>query len=97
MRNLSLVCVVASGILVAGCVVNLPAPANAPAQKAPTLVSQPQPDPAPASAPSGKRDVEAGPIWSQADAEQKCPALATHENGTWTGGWRTTVPGQMSV
>jgi Mannan-binding protein len=43
------------------------------------------------------REVEAGPIWSQMDAERKCPALAKANGGVWTGQWRTTVPGQMSV
>lgn len=46
---------------------------------------------------SGTRDVEAGPIWNQADAERKCPALATRHGLRWTGHWHTTVPGQMSV
>jgi hypothetical protein len=41
--------------------------------------------------------VEAGPIWSQADAEQKCPPLAAQQGGSWTGGWWTTVQGSMSV
>lgn len=42
-------------------------------------------------------DVEAGPIWSQSDAQTKCPAVAAAVGGTWNGNWRTTVPGQMSV
>ena len=41
--------------------------------------------------------IEAGPIWNQADAETKCPALAQKEGGTWTGHWWTTVWGEMSV
>lgn len=41
--------------------------------------------------------VEAGPIWSQSDAERKCPEVATANGGTWNGQWRTTVPGKMSV
>jgi hypothetical protein len=41
--------------------------------------------------------VEAGPIWSQADAERKCPQVAKANGGTWNGQWRTTVPGRMSV
>ena len=43
------------------------------------------------------RPVEAGPIWNQVDAERKCLELARRSGGTWTGQWRTTVPGQMSV
>lgn len=41
--------------------------------------------------------VEAGPIWSQSDAERKCPGVAKANGGVWTGNWRTTVPGRMSV
>ena len=41
--------------------------------------------------------VEAGPIWSQADAEKKCPKVAKANGGVWNGQWRTTVPGEMSV
>jgi hypothetical protein len=46
---------------------------------------------------SGPTAVDAGPIWNQADAERKCPPLAKANGGTWTGQWRTTVPGKMSV
>ena len=42
-------------------------------------------------------EVEAGPIWSQSDAQSKCPGVAKANGGTWTGNWRTTVPGRMSV
>jgi len=41
--------------------------------------------------------LEAGPIWNQADAQQKCPQVAKANGGTWNGQWRTTVPGRMSV
>jgi len=41
--------------------------------------------------------VEAGPIWNQSDAEKKCPQVAQENGGVWTGQWRTTVPGRMSV
>ena len=41
--------------------------------------------------------IEAGPIWSQYDAEKKCPEVAKKNAGTWNGQWRTTVPGRMSV
>jgi len=50
--------------------------------------------PGPAAAPAG-RDVEAGPLWNDADAARKCPTVCA---GTaWSGQWRTTVPGRMSV
>ncbi|MGB1010215.1 MAG: mannan-binding protein [Thiolinea sp.] len=41
--------------------------------------------------------VEAGPIWSQSDAQKKCPALAKAKKARWTGHWWTTVQGKMSV
>jgi hypothetical protein len=41
--------------------------------------------------------IEAGAIWSQWDAEKKCPEVAKKNGGTWNGQWRTTVPGRMSV
>jgi hypothetical protein len=41
--------------------------------------------------------VEAGPIWNQPDAQRKCPEVAKANAGVWTGQWRTTVPGSMSV
>jgi hypothetical protein len=43
------------------------------------------------------RTIEVGPIWNQMDADRKCPAAARKNGGVWTGQWRTTVPGQMSV
>lgn len=45
----------------------------------------------------GTRDVEVGPIWNQADAERKCRAKAAELGGAWTGQWRTTVAGRVSV
>jgi|HubBroStandDraft_4_1064222.scaffolds.fasta_scaffold00001_371 hypothetical protein len=53
--------------------------------------------PSAASAQTRTVTVEAGPIWSQADAEKKCPQVAKTNGGTWDGEWRTTVPGRMSV
>ncbi len=45
----------------------------------------------------GTADVDAGPIWDQADANKKCPTTCSNNNGTWNGQWKTTVPGKMSV
>ncbi len=59
-------------------------------------VSRPAPRRAPAPA-SRTRDVNAGPIWNQQDARRKCPAVAASQGGEWTGQWRTTVQGKMSV
>ncbi len=41
------------------------------------------------------RDVPAGPIWNNADARQKCPAVCGERR--WDGNWHTTIPGVMSV
>lgn len=41
-------------------------------------------------------DVDAGPIWSNDDAQTKCPTVCEN-NGGWNGQWTTTVPGIMSV
>jgi hypothetical protein len=43
------------------------------------------------------RWVDAGPIWNQFDADRKCPKVARDVGGKWTGQWKTTRPGQMSV
>lgn len=43
------------------------------------------------------RDIEVGPIWNQRDAEGKCRNKAVEMRGEWTGQWRTTVQGRMSV
>jgi hypothetical protein len=43
------------------------------------------------------RWVNAGPIWNRQDAAMKCPVAAYAVEGRWTGEWRTTRQGQMSV
>jgi hypothetical protein len=43
------------------------------------------------------RELEVGPIWNQRDAEAKCRTKANEVRGDWTGQWRTTVQGRMSV
>lgn len=49
------------------------------------------------------RDLEAGPIWNQDHARERCPEVVAMWNetserkGRWTGHWTTTVPGEMSV
>jgi len=62
----------------------LPASAGPAAPPAPTVPAPPR-----------TRDVEAGPLFSNADAAQKCPRVCAP--GQWTGRWATTVPGRMSV
>ena len=34
-------------------------------------------------------DVNAGPIWNQADAQNKCPSTCNAVKGQWNGQWRT--------
>ncbi len=41
-------------------------------------------------------DINAGPIWNNADASVKCPNTCTFYGG-WAGQWKTTQPGAMSV
>lgn len=44
------------------------------------------------------RDVEMGPIWNHEHAKVKAREyMDRHEDLEWTGHWRTTVPGTMSV
>jgi hypothetical protein len=42
-------------------------------------------------------DVNAGPIWNQADAESKCPPLCIANHAVWNGAWTTTIWNVMSV
>jgi len=49
------------------------------------------------SAMAETKDVNAGPIWNNNDAQVKCPATCSPNNVKWNGQWRTTVEGQMSV
>ena len=44
----------------------------------------------------GGKWVEVGPIWNQSDAENKCPKAARRQGMTWSGQWKTTIPGKMS-
>ncbi len=46
---------------------------------------------------AASRDVGAGPIWNNLDAQKKCPAVCAGASGRWDGNWRTVVPGQQSV
>lgn len=43
------------------------------------------------------QDVNAGPIFSNQQAQQVCPGVCTQANANWNGQWTTTVPNQMSV
>jgi FtsP/CotA-like multicopper oxidase with cupredoxin domain len=43
------------------------------------------------------QDVNAGPIFNNQEAQQKCPGVCSNTKATWNGQWTTTVPGQMSV
>lgn len=50
---------------------------------------------APPPPPAGKVTREAGPIWNNGDANNKCPRVCAPTR--WTGQWWTTQPGRMSV
>ncbi|MGH1538937.1 MAG: mannan-binding lectin [Arenicella sp.] len=41
--------------------------------------------------------MNAGPIWSNEDAQTKCPTTCSNVSLQWNKQWTTTVPGQMSV
>src|SRR5262245_61375482 len=43
----------------------------------------------------GVLELDAGPIWSDRDAQSKCPGVCGARG--WEGAWRTTEPGVMSV
>jgi hypothetical protein len=58
---------------------------------------QPRPQPRPQPQGPAVADVEVGPIWNNDDARNKCPRAAAATGGRWTGHWRTTVWGEMSV
>jgi hypothetical protein len=40
--------------------------------------------------------IQAGPLWNQQDAENKCHPICAAQSGVWTSAWRTTVQGQRS-
>ncbi len=42
-------------------------------------------------------DRPAGPIWSNEDAQVKCPRACQADSATWNGQWKTTIPNQLSV
>lgn len=46
---------------------------------------------------SSCQDIDAGPIWSNPDAQGKCPTVCADVARTWNGQWTTTQPGVMSV
>lgn len=62
-----------------------------------TSIASSQPKPAPTRPATSKvTDVEAGPLFDQAEAAKKCPTVCKAP-ATWNGTWRTTKPGVMSV
>lgn len=42
------------------------------------------------------RSFNAGPIWNNADAQTKCPAVCISHDRSWNGNWVTTQEGRMS-
>ncbi|MCA9520506.1 MAG: hypothetical protein KC609_06020 [Myxococcales bacterium] len=55
----------------------------------------PQPVPHPVPRPHFSVDVRVGPIWNQRHAMKICPRIASTTR--WTGRWKTTIQGRMSV
>ncbi len=55
--------------------------------------------PVPTQTPSNTRtrNVAAGPIWDDRQAEDKCPVIAANNKAKWTGNWTKTGPGNTSV
>jgi|GEM_PF-2265375 len=45
---------------------------------------------------AGPQNVEAGPLWNDQHAAERCPQVCASLGG-WTGEWWTTVRGEMSV
>lgn len=39
------------------------------------------------------KDLEAGPLWDDADARNRCPDICSSAHRHWEGQWRTTEPG----
>jgi len=57
----------------------------------------PLPKPVPAAPASNVREIFAGPIWDQKQANQKCQLIAANNKGVWTGQWRKTGPNHNSL
>ena len=57
----------------------------------------PLPKPTPAAPVSNVREIFAGPIWDQAQANKKCQLVAANNKGVWTGKWRKTGPNHNSL
>jgi FtsP/CotA-like multicopper oxidase with cupredoxin domain len=53
-------------------------------------ISLPMPDDEPTDRP-------AGPIYSNAEAQVKCPIACQADNATWNGQWTTVIPNKLSV
>lgn len=43
------------------------------------------------------KDVNAGPLWNQQNAQATCPNVCAKQSLTWNGQWKTTQTGVMSV
>jgi len=55
------------------------------------------PLPKPAVPANNVREIFAGPIWDQKQANTKCQLIAANNNGVWTGDWRKTGPNHNSL
>jgi hypothetical protein len=45
----------------------------------------------------GSQWADAGPLFNNMDAQNKCPEVCQRTGGNWDGNWKTTQPGRMSV
>lgn len=73
------------------------APDPAPAAAPPSAWVPPPPQHAAPDYTDSAYEIPAGPIWNDSDAARKCPQTCGNNRLGWTGGWRTTQPGKMSV
>lgn len=76
--------------------VNTAGKASAPVVKSQTTYV-PLPTPRPAAPVSNVREIFAGPIWDQSQANTKCQLVAANNRGVWTGKWRKTGPNHNSL
>ena len=62
-----------------------------------TTTYVPLPKPKPAAPANNVREIFAGPIWDQKQANSKCQLIAANNKGVWTGDWRKTGPNHNSL
>jgi len=68
-----------------------------PVVKSETTTYVPLPKPKPVALANNVREIFAGPIWDQKQANSKCQLIAANNKGVWTGDWRKTGPNHNSL